>query len=78
MINGIKVIKIKEEGDLKNVPINENINNKTSKKNNNIINDLKEILYDSFNKMNKGFNYIDQMLIPVNPNTDQKVLQLNI
>ena len=55
-----------------------NINNKTSKKNNNIINDLKEILYDSFNKMNKGFNYIDPMLIPVNPNTDQKVLQLNI
>ena len=78
MINGIKVIKIKEEGDLKNIPINENINNITSKKNNNIINDLKEILYDSFNKMNKGFNYIDPMLIPVNPNTDQKVLQLNI
>ena len=78
MINGIKVIKIDKKDDLKNVQINENINNKTDKKNNNIINDLKDILNDSFNKMNKDFNYIDPMLIPVNPNTDPKVLQLNI
>ena len=41
-------------------------------------NDLLNLLHDSFNKMNKDFNYIEPMLIPVSPNTDPKVLQLDI
>jgi len=40
--------------------------------------DLKDLLNDAFDKMNKDFYYIEPMLIPIVPNTDPKILQLDI
>ena len=40
--------------------------------------DLKDLLNDAFDKMNKNFYYIEPMLIPIVPNTDPKILQLDI
>jgi len=60
-----------------NVLQNEIIENGGTKKNN-VENDLLNLLQNSFNEMNKDFYYIEPMLIPVSPNTDPKVLQLDI
>ena len=40
--------------------------------------ELKNILSEAFEKMNKDSFYIEPMLIPIVPNTDQKILQLEI
>lgn len=40
--------------------------------------ELKTILNEAFEKMNKDSFYIEPMLIPIVPNTDQKILQLDI
>ena len=58
-----------------NVMKNNNKNNETDNFN---VKDIKDLLYDSFDKMNKDFYYIEPMLIPIVPNTDPKVLQLDI
>ena len=60
---------------------NENViknNNKNNENDNFNVKDIKDLLYDSFDKMNKDFYYIEPMLIPIVPNTDPKVLQLDI
>ncbi len=35
-------------------------------------------LLDAFDKLNKDFEFVDQMLIPVIPNTDPEILKLEI
>ena len=40
--------------------------------------DMKNILNEAFDRINKDFFYIEPMLIPIVPSTDQKFLQLEI
>ena len=68
---------IHNEKEKKEIPKNNPKINETEKNNFNV-KDLKDMLYDSFDKMNKDFYYIEPMLIPIVPNTDPKVLQLDI
>jgi hypothetical protein len=39
---------------------------------------MKSFILDSFNVVNKDFFYMEPMLIPIVPNTDQKALLLDI
>ena len=71
--------KICEGKNIDDIPAEESSKKgKISKEKNKKEKDLKDLLHDSFEKMNKYFNYIDPMLIPVNPNIDPKVVQLDI
>ena len=70
MIQGNKIDDFPTEESSKNEKIFKEKNKKEK--------DLKDLLHDSFEKMNKYFNYIEPMLIPVNPNIDPKVVQLDI
>jgi len=74
---GNMVIQNNDKDKKNEIPRSNSKNNDTEKNNFNI-KDLKDLLYDSFDKMNKDFYYIEPMLIPIVPNTDPKVLQLDI
>ena len=62
-----------------NTDISRKNTNQTSKFKSNInVSEMKSFILDSFNVVNKDFFYMEPMLIPIVPNTDQKALLLDI
>lgn len=81
LINATDQIRLQTEGNSN--PINrvdsDNSNRIISERNNEEIDQkLKNMLLESFDEMNKDSFYVEPMLIPIIPNTDPKILQLDI